>query len=193
MNYLAHLYLSGEAEDTIIGNFIADGVKGAEINKYSEGIKKGILLHRQIDHFTDTHPDVIRSRKKLHYKFHKYSGVVLDVFFDHFLANNWSTFSETQLEVYVENAYAILTFNEQVLPPRIKLMLPYMIKENWLYNYSNIEGVNRALTGLARRTSFTSGMEQGAVELVNNYLTFDKDFKAFFPQLVNYVKEIRTF
>ena len=109
MNFLAHLFLSGENDDIIIGNFIADAVKGRYIEKYNEKIRYGIKLHREIDNYTDNHPVFKQSRKRLLHKYHKFSGVIVDMYYDHFLAVNWSDYSDENLEAFVSNAYKILT------------------------------------------------------------------------------------
>ncbi len=99
MNFLAHIYLSGNDTDLIIGNFIADGIKGKKYKKFSPGIQKGILLHREIDTFTDAHPIVRQSTKRLHKNYGHYSGIIVDILYDHFLAKNWSRYSDVPLEI----------------------------------------------------------------------------------------------
>lgn len=190
MNYLAHLYLSGDAEKLMIGNFIADGVKGAALNNYDPEIKRGIQLHRKIDQFTD-HCSLVRDSHKLIYPiFHKYAGVVTDVFFDHFLAVYWLQFHHTDLYQYSQQVYRLMQNNYDLMPLKTKALLPYMIKGNWLYNYSTIAGVDRALKGLSRRTPFVSGMEHAGKELEENYGVYTENFMVFFPLLQDYVRSL---
>ena len=105
MNFLAHIYLSGDNDFIKIGNFMADSIKGDNYNNYPEYIRKGILLHRSIDSFTDLHPVFRKSKHRLHDRYGHYSGVIMDIFYDHFLAKNWSNYSEIPLEKYVFNFY----------------------------------------------------------------------------------------
>jgi len=151
MNYLAHIYLSGDNESVTIGNFIADGIKGKDYMKYPEDIQIGILLHREIDTYTDAHKIVRQSTKKLHKNYGHYSGVIVDILYDHFLAKNWSQYSKVSLADYIETFYTSLDTNIDVLPERILKMMPYMIADNWLLSYATIEGIQRVLDGMNRR------------------------------------------
>jgi acyl carrier protein phosphodiesterase len=187
MNFLAHLYLSGDSEELLVGNFIADAVKGSNFEKYSEGIAKGIVLHRKIDSFTDTHPVFLESKRRLVPHYDKYSGVLVDVFYDHFLAANWQRFSAVRLDEYAQKVYAIMQKHFDKLPERSQFMLPYMIKGNWLLNYAHLDGIQRTLGGLSRRTKFRSGMETGVVHLRQDYETFENEFLRFFPEVIEYV------
>ena len=190
MNFLAHLYLSGNSEGLLIGNFIADSVKGKAYENYNQEIQKGILLHRKIDTFTDSHPIVSQSKQRLHSRYHKYSPVVVDIFYDHFLAVKWNNYSTVSLNEFAENSYRLMNNNFEILPEKVKFMLPYMIKGNWLVNYSNVEGIRKTLTGMSRRTSFNSGMETATEILVQHYSLFENEFELFFEELKNYVKTI---
>src|SRR4051812_25235509 len=128
MNFLAHAYLSGDSEELLIGNFIADAVKGSAINNYSGDIKNGILLHRSIDTFTDQHPVVHQSIVRLRPSYHKYAGVLVDIFYDHFLAKNWKDYSSVELNKFVSHVYRVMQDNFSQLPHRSQELLPYMIK-----------------------------------------------------------------
>ncbi|HKR04652.1 MAG TPA: acyl carrier protein phosphodiesterase [Bacteroidia bacterium] len=186
MNFLAHLYLSGNDENIMIGNFIADHVKGNHFSNYNEGIIKGIKLHRLIDAFTDSNLIVEKSKKRLRPYFHKYSPVIMDVFYDHFLAKNWNEYHSDSLEKYVDNVYSLLKRNESILPEKTKIMITYMIQYNWLKGYATLEGINRALTGMSRRAKFESKMNEATVFLEKDYGLYEKEFEEFFPQLKKY-------
>ena len=108
MNFLAHLFLAGNDEGLIIGNFIADSIRGKETNNYPESIRRGIVLHRQIDHFTDTHPVVKRTVQRLRKSSEKYAPVVSDVIYDHFLAANWNQYSSIPLKQFANQSYHFL-------------------------------------------------------------------------------------
>lgn len=188
MNFLAHIYLSGDDELITIGNFIADGVRSKQYKKFPENIQKGILLHRQIDTFTDAHPLVRQSTKRLHKNYSHYSGVIVDILYDHFLAKNWDKYSDLSLKLYVENFYESLERNFEILPERTKKMIPYMMADNWLLNYANLEGIQRVLNGMNRRTKNISGMDKATLELKQYYTEFEEEFTAFFEELRNYSK-----
>ena len=143
MNFLAHIYLSGDDDFIKIGNFMADGIRGKEYLNFPVQIKKGILLHRQIDTFTDAHPIFRKSKHRLHKNYGHYSGVIIDIFYDHFLAKNWRTYSATNLNDYTANFYNVLQQNTVSLTLRAKNMLPHMIKNNWLLSYQTVDGIEK--------------------------------------------------
>ena len=188
MNYLAHSFLSGNDPQLLVGNFIADSVRGSQLQNFPERIAQGIRLHRQIDTFTDTHAIVEKSKERLRPGFRKYAGVITDIFYDHFLARNFEAFSPISLPTYVENIYATVLEYEILLPEKVTYFLPYMMKQNWLLNYANIEGIRRSLTGLSKRTSHENNMAMAADELSLNYAFYEEEFKNFFPELQHYVK-----
>lgn len=188
MNFLAHIYLSGDSDAVTIGNFIADGIRGKDYKKYPEGIQKGILLHRAIDSFTDAHKTVRQSTKRLHKNYGHYSGVIVDILYDHFLAKNWSQYSNIPLEQYVEKFYDILEDHYEVLPLRIKRMMAYMIPNNWLLSYASIDGITRVLAGMNRRTQNRSKMNLAVNELEEFYEEFENEFTIFFAELIEFAK-----
>jgi acyl carrier protein phosphodiesterase len=188
LNYLAHLYLSGNDEELLLGNFIADAVKGNKAALYSPGIARGIKLHRLIDTYTDTHPVVSETKARLREKYKKYAPVVADLYFDHFLAKHFERFANESLEEYSQRAYSLINSHFAALPERVQYFFPYMMEQNWLLGYAKIEGIARALTGLSRRTSFVSGMETAGEELTLNYSLYHQDFELFFPELEDYVE-----
>ncbi len=184
MNFLAHIYLSGNEEGVIIGNFIADGIKGKRYEKYPPQIAKGILLHRAIDTFTDAHPIVHQSTGRLHQNYSHYSGVIVDILYDHFLAKNWSKYSNQPLEEYVQHFYKLLRKNFTILPPRIQQMMPYMIADNWLLSYATVEGISKILVQMNVRTKGVSKMNLAVAELEEFYDEFEKEFTSFFEELM---------
>lgn len=189
MNFLAHIFLSGTNTELMIGNFIADYVKGKKKDLFPEGIRKGIELHRAIDHFTDHHPITEESKSRLRANYPKYSGVIVDIFYDHFLAKNFNQYSEIPLFDFTQATYALLTENQMYLPDGVKSFLPFMIERNWLNNYSTIEGIGRTLTGLSKRVSFENKMDQSVADLQKDYLLYENDFSRFFPQLITFAAD----
>ncbi len=189
MNFLAHIYLSGDNDQITIGNFIADSVRGKQYKKFPEGIQKGILLHRAIDTYTDAHPTVRMSTKRLHKRYGHYSGVIVDILYDHFLAKNWSDYCETPLADYVDDFYDLLEDNFNILPERVQRMMPYMISGNWLLSYATIEGISKVLQGMNRRTQNRSKMNNAVIELEEFYMEFETEFTSFFAELIDYTKQ----
>lgn len=188
MNYLAHLYLSADRPLLAIGNFIADHVKGSMADQYDGEVRDGIRLHRMIDEFTDSHPIVEKSKARLRPDFRKYAPVIVDLYYDHFLARDWEMFHHRPLSDYAAEMYALLRQNEHILPQRTIHMLGYMEPQNWLVKYASVEGLQRALTGLARRTTFESNMENAHLFLQDNYQSFEEEFNDFFPDLRSFVQ-----
>lgn len=183
MNFLAHIYLSGDNPKVKIGNFMADSIRGKKYKDYPQGYKNGILLHRAIDTFTDAHPIVRQSTKKLHSNYSHYSGVIVDIFYDHFLAKNWKKYSDVPLEIYVDEFYDLLQEHYDILPIAVKRMMPYLIADNWLLSYAEIKGISKVLSGMNRRTQNKSKMNYATTELLEYYEEFESEFTSFFEEL----------
>jgi acyl carrier protein phosphodiesterase len=173
----------------MVGNFIADSVKGAEINRFQEGIKDGIILHRKIDTFTDLHPIFCKSKNRLRTSQGKFSGVVTDIFYDHFLAVNWEKFCVISLEEFADRVYALMNLYRKDLPPVVQFILPRMISSNWLVNYANFYGIERSLEGMARRTNFPSNMHNALIDLQKDYEQYQNEFLEFFEEIRVYVNK----
>ena len=189
MNFLAHIYLSGDNDLIKIGNFMADGIRGKHFETFPLDVQKGIVLHRAIDTFTDAHPVFRLSTKKLHERYHHYSGVIVDVFYDHFLAKNWSQYSNENLEDYIQRFYQSLNDNKTILTERTIGLMPYMIQQNWLWNYRTVEGIKQILTQMDSRTKNKSKMRFATEELQECYSEFEQEFTAFFEDLRIYAKQ----
>ena len=188
MNFLAHIYLSGDNNQVTIGNFIADGIRGKKYKNYSKKVQIGILLHREIDTFTDAHKTVRLSTKRLHKNYGHYSGVIVDILYDHFLAKNWKHYSNEPLDQYIDKFYDSLEDNFEMLPQRIQKMMPYMIADNWLLSYQTIEGISKVLEGMNRRTKNKSQMNRAVNELKEFYNEFETEFTIFFDELITFSK-----
>lgn len=189
MNFLAHIYLSGDSDLIKIGNFMADGVRGNKHLELHSDIQKGIILHRSIDTFTDAHPLFRQSTKRLHANYHHFSGVIVDVFYDHFLAKNWHLYSDEKLEDYVATFYESLDIHHELLTEKAKLMKPYMIQQNWLLSYRTIEGIEKILSQMDNRIKRESNMRLSVQELRLFYQEFEDDFTIFFNELRNHSTE----
>jgi acyl carrier protein phosphodiesterase len=188
MNFLAHIYLSADDEDITIGNFIADGIKGKKYMKFPAKIQKGILLHRSIDSYTDHHPTVRLSTARLHKNYGHYSGVIVDILYDHYLAKNWENYHATPLDQYIENFYELLRSNYEILPSRIKKMMPYMISDNWLLSYATVPGISKILSQMNVRTGGISKMNFAVLELEEYYSEFEEEFTSFFADLITHTE-----
>lgn len=189
MNFLAHIYLSGDNPKIKVGNFMADSIRGKKYQDYPEDYKNGILLHRAIDTFTDAHPTVRKSTKKLHANYGHYSGVIVDIFYDHFLAKNWKQYSNVPLAEYVDEFYDLLQENYPILPMNIKRMMPYLISDNWLLSYAELPGIAKVLNGMNRRTQNKSKMNFAIEELKEHYEEFESEFTSFFDELIAFSQD----
>ena len=189
MNFLAHIYLSGTNDFVKIGNFMADGIRGKDYLNFSDDIKKGILLHRNIDTFTDAHPIFRKSKHRLHENYGHYSGVIIDIFYDHFLAKNWTVYSNEKLHDFTQNFYQLLEHNFDVLTQKTQKMLPYMMQYNWLESYQTLDGIEKILIQMDARTKNQSKMRFSIAELNLYYINFEQEFTSFFEEITVFTTE----
>jgi len=189
MNFLAHIYLSFGNKDIMIGNFIADSIPGNKYLHLPQKVQKGVLLHRAIDTFTDSHAIPRISSKRLHANYSHYSRVIVDIYYDHFLAKNWARYSEVPLNIFVAEFYALLKDNYQILPDKVQRMLPLMMSENWLFNYANMDGMANVLHGMNQRTKNRSKMNLAVADLQEYYTEFETEFTAFFEELITFSRK----
>jgi acyl carrier protein phosphodiesterase len=184
MNYLAHLFLSQHHEEIMLGNFIADFVRKTTWQQFPPAMQQGVFLHHEIDTFTDTHPVVQTSVQRLRPAFQKYSPVVIDVFYDHFLSIHWNKFTDQKLSDFCQEVYVVLEKYTTYLPIVMQEYLPEMIARNWLFYYKDEIGVRRALQNLSRRSSHRKDLETALNNLHQDYDLYEKDFLLFFPDLL---------
>jgi acyl carrier protein phosphodiesterase len=168
---------------------MADGIRGKHFESFPPDVQKGIVLHRAIDTFTDAHPIFRESTKRLHGKFHHYSGVIVDVFYDHFLAKNWTRYSSEDLVSFAENFYQSLQDNHEILTDKTRGMLPYMMQYNWLVSYETVTGIERILTQMDHRIKNNSNMRFSIEDLKLFYTEFEEEFTLFFEELRAYCGE----
>lgn len=192
MNYLAHIYLADHGDDKLlIGNFLGDFVRKIEESNYDEVIRKGIHMHRKLDSFTDAHPVFLTSRRRVSNLNRRFAGVLIDMFYDHYLAKNWGEYSARPLEDYVQHFYDILNKNINILPDKLKRMMPYLIEENWLVSYREIWGMEQAVNNINRRFVHSRRSMQSPIqELINNYKQLEQDFHSFFPHAIEYANKL---
>ncbi len=184
MNYLAHVYLSGANDLIKVGNFMADSVKGSQYQNCEKELQLGILLHRHIDSFTDAHPIYRQSKHRLHEKYGHYSGVIMDILYDHFLAKNWEKYSSISLPDFSKNFYKILENNLDLLPEKTKKIVPYLITQNWFESYASVTGIEKILLQMDYKTHHRVAMQEAVVELKNYYQEFENEFTLFFEELM---------
>lgn len=184
MNFLAHLYLSGNNDEVKIGNFIADSVKGRDLSRYPADIRLGILLHRHIDDFTDHTPLLHAFRTVMQKEFPKYYGLLLDICFDHFLAANWNRFSNVPLHAYVRHVYVLLILNYRWLPPRARRSLPFLITQNWLESYQELQGIAKIFDRMNRYRGLPWPSKPVIAFMQKHYVEMNELFQVFFDDLI---------
>lgn len=188
MNFLAHLYLSGTDNELRFGNFIADGIRANQFSHYPKRIQEGIFFHRSIDTFTDSHP-IFRQHCKLFFPEHShYSRVILDVIYDHFLAQLWENYHTDDLEAYAAEFYHVTATQKELIPDKMKRLFDLMQKQNWLVEYRSITGIERILYHMSKRTSFPSNFPTAIKVVTANKAQLIAEFKTFFSELEQHCK-----
>ncbi len=195
MNYLAHLYLSEDSDDSILGSIIADFVKGPLVDQYSPAILEAISTHRKVDVFTDTHEVVLKAKKLFSSERRRFAGIIIDVVFDHFLAKNWLSYSELELDAFISKSYSILKRYRKLLPGDLKFAIPRMIEEDWLGSYRHLDAIgltlDRISKRLERRLNRPNSMHGAIEEVKSKYGDLEANFESFFPELISYVESLR--
>jgi acyl carrier protein phosphodiesterase len=163
---------------------MADGIHGKNFETFPKEIQKGIILHREIDTFTDAHPVFRQSTKRLHANYHHYSGIIVDIFYDHFLAKNWNQYSTETLENFTERFYQSLRDNYDSLNEKTQKMVPYLVQQNWLMSYQSIDGIAIILEKMDNRMKRDSNMRLSISELKTHYSEFEQEFTLFFKELI---------
>jgi acyl carrier protein phosphodiesterase len=191
MNYLGHIFLSGENELLMVGNFIADYVKGKNYLNYPIEVQKGILLHRSIDQFTDNNQYWQTIREMVRPVYNRYAGVATDLFIDHFLAVHWNSYSQYPLHVYSKWTHAVFLRNYSLLPERVKGFLPYLIQHKRFLSYSGIKGIEESLYIMSLRTSLPDKTGE-AINLLNEkYEEFETLSALFLTAVIDFVSNQR--
>lgn len=184
MNFLAHIYLSGTNPRIQIGNFMGDGIRGKDYKKYHPDIQVGVLLHRSIDSFTDFHPVFRQSKHRLVPKYNHFSGIIVDMFYDHFLAKEWSLYHHEELHVFCQRFYRELENHYKELNLKTRDLLPYLLKQNWLERYAHLTDLQQILKQMDSRFSFPSKMNESVEDLFEHYESFQREFHLFFKDLM---------
>jgi acyl carrier protein phosphodiesterase len=190
MNHLAHLYLAGDTAESLIGNLAGDFVKGVLGNRFPPAIRDGIAAHRRIDAFTDSHPDVAAFRRVLIPELGHYSRVVSDVFFDHFLATEWQSYSIETLEDFVARVCATIDPRTEELPGRLRQVYPRMRDEGWLLSYRDVRGIETALYHLSFRLSRRPRLDEAVHYLADSRGELLLRFQRFFPDVIAFANAL---
>ena len=188
MNYLAHLYLSESSEDAWLGSLLGDFVKGPLDERYGKDITRAIALHRKIDSFTDAHPLVLQSKSRISAERRRYAGIMIDMFYDHFLAKNWAEYHGEPIGEFTARIYGILHARHAMLPDRLQIMAPRMAQSDWLASYANIASIHTALDRMGRRLTRENRLLDSADELVEHYAGLEADFRAFMPHVRHFAR-----
>ncbi len=188
MNYLSHAYLSFGNEELLVGNFIADKVKGKKYLNYPGGIQKGILLHRQIDYFTDTHPIVRYMIDCIYPNNGRYSPIIVDVFMDHFLAVHWEKYHTKLLQEFVNYCLNVLEKYKSYIPIYIQDFIEFAKNTNQLVEYRNIECIHLTLKQISKKLLNQPQLESAVNDLKKHYITLQNLFLDYFPQVISYCK-----
>jgi acyl carrier protein phosphodiesterase len=189
MNFLAHAYLSFDNKEVLVGNMISDFVKGKAQYDFIKSIRKGIVLHRLIDDYTDTHPVIKKAKEYFRPSYRLYSGPIIDILMDHFLANDPVQFGAGELKSFTQSVYQILNQYSSHLPLRFIPAFTYMQSEDWLFNYQYKEGIAKSVRGLVRRSSFLEDSAT-AIKIFNeHYIALEGCYTHFFEDVKIYAKE----
>ena len=189
MNHLAHTFLAFEYDTLLVGTYVADMIPNHQLDQFGKEFRKGIMLHRHIDTFTDQHPLFKESTRLLHRDMGKYAPVVLDIYYDYLLSKHWTIFSETILSAYCQDIYSRLLAYKEMMPEHVKRKLERMISDCWLERYQTYHDLDRAYNFLGRRAKFRTDFTNASGVLLKLEPPLEERFLVFFPEVINWVKD----
>lgn len=189
MNFLAHAYLSFEDPEILVGNMVSDFVKGKARFGLSGKLGQGVILHRKIDSFTDSHPATRRAREIFRADYRLYGGAIMDVLYDHYLASDPAIFTEDSLYRFTQFTYRQLEAHTEKLPLPFLSMFTYMRRDNWLLGYRHPDGIRRSLEGLVRRAAYLTESATAFRLFTEHYEELGNCYRQFFPDVKAYAKE----
>jgi len=190
MNWLAHLYLSEPTPASRIGNLLPDFASAPELAALPSLFQQGIAQHRRIDAFTDSHPVVRRSLQRIEPPFRRFGGILCDIFYDHFLARDWESYSPEPLPDFARSVYVSFDTFSGVLPPEVCSRLAQMRTDDWLCSYRELAGISRALERTGARFRRPVPLGEALAVLEQHYDAFHADFREFFPELQSHVASV---
>ena len=183
MNYLAHAYFSKNDPALLVGNFIADHVRGLQSENFPAGIRSGIILHRNIDSFSDAHPEFRRAKRLFYAGFERYSGVLVDIYFDHLLAAHFAEYSQIPLAKFSSSAYEVYESHRELLPEGSKRFLDYVTRNNIYQSYATIQGISTVLAHLSHRIRHNIRLDESMTAFQSQQDAFALHFRNFFEDL----------
>jgi acyl carrier protein phosphodiesterase len=189
MNFLAHAFLARDDIDSMVGSLMGDFVKGPLDSQYAPPIMRGLVLHRRVDTYTDSHALVVRSRSRISPERRRYAGILIDLFYDHYLAVHWSDYADMPLDEFTASVYASLLERADLLPDRLQQIAPHMARTDWLGSYRSIEAVGEALNRIGTRFKRGNPLLGSIEELHSSYAALEEDFREFLPQVVRFARE----
>lgn len=192
MNHLAHLFLAADTPESLLGNLAGDFVKGHLGDHFPDAVRRGIVEHRKIDEFTDTHPEAAAFRRIIVPEQGHYARVIADMFFDHFLASNWRDYSKETLESFLERVFSKLDPLIPVMPERLRYVYPRMRDGRWLLSYREVGGIRTALSNMSYRFSRRPRLETAVHLLEDSRSPLEHHFRKFFPELMAYAATLRA-
>ena len=184
MNFLAHFLLGKEKEEHVVGNFLGDFIKGRDYDVYQQEIQDGVIMHRMIDSYVDHHESFLKSKRMVFHRYRHYAGVVVDVYYDYFLAKNWEEFSDEPLNEFITDCYSTLSKYESIMPFSAQVALKHMQQGDWLTRYTNLEGLARTFLGLSKYIKRKTGIETAVEDLLLHEEAFNTHFLEFFPDMI---------
>lgn len=190
MNFLAHMFLTYDNKEHTVGNYVADFIRNRDLVLFSENVVHGVMLHRHIDHYTDNHPEVLKSTRKLRARHQKYAPVVIDVFYDYILTKNWDKFSDIDMRSFADQIYVYLNEYSEEFPIHLQSISSRMIADDFLLQYGTESGIQKTFKRIGRRAKFKSNFDTAFDDLENNYEEINDGFLKFFPDLI---KEVNDF
>jgi acyl carrier protein phosphodiesterase len=182
MNYLAHAFLSKNNTEHLVGNFIADHIRGNDFSNYSSGIIEGILMHRRIDTFTDAHPEFKKSKRLFYEGFEKHSGILVDIYFDHLLAKKFDDYHNESLDLFSAKVYRVYSGYETLFPDHSIRFLNYVMKNNIYSAYSQMEGIERVLFHLSQRINHNVRLDESVKIFEARESELQANFDIFFKE-----------
>ena len=190
MNFLAHLYLADRRPEALLGSLMGDFVKGPLAGRFPPELAQALAQHRRIDAFTDAHPIVRVSRARVAPARRRFAGIMVDVFYDHFLALHWEDYADEPLEAFTREVYALLRTRAAILPERLRQIAPHMAQLDWLGSYRRVEAVHEALDRMGERLKRGNALLGAGQELTANYAGLEADFRAFFPEVIRFAEDL---
>jgi len=191
MNFLAHMFLTYGDKERTVGNYIADFIRNRDLVLFSDKIVEGVMLHRHIDHYTDTHPEVLKSTRKLRDRHKKYAPVVIDVFYDYILSKNWDKFSSVDLRPFADNIYIYLNEHSEDFPIHLQDMTSRLIADDFLLQYGEQSGIEKTFRRIGKRAKFASNFDTAFQDLESDFEEINEGFLNFFPDLIEEVRNYK--